>query len=84
MESSNQITKHPPAPEWREMGRGSVLSMPNECDECGSDRAIVLTVSADERLYDGDLIECHDCGLRGSISVVDGQAFCAWDEIEAP
>ena len=70
--------------EWRAMDEEMLSSMSGECDRCGSDKSSVLTVSLDERLYDGDLIECHDCGHAGTISVVDGDAFCAWDDIIQP
>ena len=74
--------KHEAPPLWREMNQDMLASMSSECDRCGSDHTRVLTVSFDDRLQDGDPIECGDCKHKGMISVVDGDAYCAWDDME--
>jgi hypothetical protein len=63
------------------MSEDMLASMSGECDRCGSDKVRVLTASIDDRLYDGDAIECMDCKHVGAISVVDGEAYFAWDDL---
>ena len=70
------------APQWRKMNEGALRFIEGECENCGSDLTMVLTSSGTRFLWDGDPIKCRDCGHAGTISVVDGEAFCAWDEID--
>ena len=75
------FSKLPRPPQWRMMSEDMLASMSSECDRCCSDKSRVLTVSIDDRLYDGDMIECMDCKRNGTISVVDGEAYCLWDDL---
>lgn len=77
-----EMKDNSPETQWREMGHELLTSMSGECGNCGSDKSSVLTASMGRTLCDGDPIECRDCGLRGIISVVDGEAFCAWDDVD--
>jgi len=67
---------------WRKMSNGALSFIESECGNCGSDLTSVFTGSGNKFLWDGDPIICSDCGLKGCISVVDGEAFCAWDDSE--
>ena len=64
------------------MSDGALRFIESECENCGSDLTMVLTSSGTRFLRDLDPIKCRDCGHAGTISVVDGEVFCAWGEID--
>ena len=74
--------KQPPASEWRKMNTSPLSLIESECENCGSDLTMVFTSSVNRFLCDGDTIKCRDCDHEGIISVVDGEAFCAWGDVE--
>lgn len=59
----------------------------DECPRCGNNPVDVCTSANAGYAYDGDSIECFECGLSGSVSVDeddDGQgvARVQWDDYE--
>jgi uncharacterized Zn finger protein len=58
----------------------------DECPRCGN-MAEVFTSAKDEYVYDGDNVECFECGLLGGIIVDEdddgsGVARVDWNDYE--
>lgn len=58
----------------------------DECPKCGN-MPEVLTSASGEYVYDGDNVECFECGLLGCINVDEnddgiGQATVTWNDYE--
>jgi len=49
-----------------------------DCPECGGS-AKVLTSAKEPFYWDGDHLECVDCGLKGGVQADEGGAFDMWD-----
>lgn len=63
-------------------------SFNNECPKCGTSPVDVFTSAKQDYVYDGDNVECFECGLCGSVSVDDeddegnATANTTWDDYE--
>lgn len=62
-------------------------SFNDECPKCGNNPVDVFTSAKDDYVYDGDNVECFECGLLGSVSVDEnddgiGIAHVTWDDFE--
>jgi hypothetical protein len=62
-------------------------SFNDECSRCGNSPVGVFTDAKQDYAYDGDDVECFECGLHGSVSVDEdddgiGIAHVDWDDYE--
>jgi predicted RNA-binding Zn-ribbon protein involved in translation (DUF1610 family) len=49
-----------------------------DCPECGG-AAKVLSSAKEPYYWDGDDLECEDCGLKGGVQCDEDGAFDSWD-----
>jgi hypothetical protein len=59
----------------------------DECPRCGNNPVDVFTGAKEDFVYDGDNVECFECGLCGSILVDEddegmGIAHVVWNDYE--
>lgn len=59
----------------------------DECPRCGNNPVNVLTTAKEDYAYDGDSVECFECGLTGSITCDEdddgiGVAYTQWNDFE--
>ncbi|MGL5648791.1 MAG: hypothetical protein ACRDDY_13170 [Clostridium sp.] len=65
-----------------------VVDWLDTCDKCGNDTLHVKTENgSEEHLYDGDDVECPDCGLTGIAMVTDdyeddSKIYVSWGDFE--
>lgn len=57
----------------------------SDCPACGHSQAMVKTENGwQDWLYDGDTVECLECGHKGVVEVIDSECVdAAWDEVPA-
>ena len=69
------------------MGTMKRVEIPDQCFNCGGDQILHTEARQDERkahesyrAFDGDKVECFECGFLSQIACDDEIAEVTWDE----